>query len=182
MNLPTRSECEKLFSQYNTPQNVIQHSKKVNQIAVFLATKLKDNGIDINIELVDYASLLHDLVRLPEQVKDPELKKLHHAEVNYQILKDKYPEIAETVVTHKLENLLDWKTLDNWEKIIVNYADKRVNNDEIVSITDRINLGKKRWKVKIIEDKSEEILIELKKLEQKIFNKIKLKPEDINDI
>ena len=107
---------------------------------------------------------------------------MHHAEVNHLILKDKYPEIAETVLTHKLENLLDWKTLDNWEKIIVNYADKRVNNEEIVSIKDRIALGKKRWKVKVIDDKSDEILTELKKLEQKIFNKIKLKPEDINDL
>ena len=182
MNLPTKEECEELFAKYNTPKNVIQHSKKVNQIAVFLARKLKENAIDINVELVDYASLLHDLVRLPEQVEDPELKKMHHAEVNYQILKDNYPEIAEIILTHKLENLLDWKTLDNWEKIVVNYADKRVNNDEIVSITDRINLGKKRWKVKIIDDKSEEILTELSKLEQKIFNKINLKPEDINDL
>jgi len=75
MNLPNKEECEELFAKYNTPQNVIKHSKQVNKIAVWLAKKLKENNIDINIELVDYASLLHDLVRLPEQVDEPELKK-----------------------------------------------------------------------------------------------------------
>lgn len=180
MNLPSRAECSELFSKYETPPNVIDHSRKVNQVAVFIARKLAESGVGIDVDLVDRASLLHDLVRIPGQISDPEMKKRHHADVSYGILKDDYPEVAEVVRAHRMEAWLEPETLDTWEKKVVNYADKRVNGDEIVSLADRLRLGRKRWRIAPEKDRSGEILANMEEAEEEIFNKISLDPEDIN--
>ncbi|MBU0731902.1 HD domain-containing protein [Patescibacteria group bacterium] len=182
MKLPTQTECSELFTQYKTPANVVDHSKKVNQVAIFLAQKLKENDVDINIDLVDKASLLHDLVRIPEQVSDPAMKNMHHAYINYEILKNNYPELAKIVREHRMDAWLNSEVLDTWEKKVVNYADKRVNNEQIVSIEDRMRLGKERWHIKPEDDKTEKILENIKKIEKQIFDQINLKPEGINEI
>ena len=182
MNLPTQAECSELFIKYNTPKNVIDHSKKVNLVAIFLAKKLAENDVDINIELVDKASLLHDLVRIPEQINDPELKTKHHAYINYEILKNDYPEMAEVIREHRFEAIINPELLDTWEKKIVSYADKRVNNDQIVNVDTRIKKGLERWKLSGQEDNLDEVLKNLKIMEKQIFNKISLNPKDINEI
>ncbi|MBU0670910.1 MAG: NUDIX domain-containing protein [Patescibacteria group bacterium] len=179
MNLPSKEECLRLYEQYHTPENVQDHCRQVNNVAVLLANKLKAAGIDIDVDLVDRASLLHDLIRIPEQVEDRALKNKHHAEVNYEILREKYPEMAEVILAHRMDYLLSPEKLDTWEKKVVNYADKRINNDEVVTIEDRLYLGNKRWKIKEVDDKSDEILASLRNLEKEIFSKIDIDPQQI---
>ena len=62
--IPTREECFNLMDKYRVPIGVKKHCLIVNKIAVFLAKKLRAAGIDIDVNVVEAASLLHDLLRV----------------------------------------------------------------------------------------------------------------------
>ena len=68
-----------------------------------------------------------------------------------------------------------------WEEKILNYADKRVAHDKIVSLEQRRQDALKRYqKHKYIKvDKRHKELLEL---EKEIFDKIDIKPEDIQKL
>lgn len=173
MHLPTRKECLAFLEKYHTPQNVIKHSLVVDKIAVHLAEKFIQAGIKVNKDLIDRASLLHDIVRLTEIG--------HHAEVGADIFKKDYPEMASVIAKHRLSAIIK-NSLKTWEEKIVYYADKRVNHDSLVNIELRMQEGKKRWNVKKSDDKHELILKKMKELENEIFSLIKGDPNDINKL
>ncbi|MFT4304731.1 MAG: HDIG domain-containing metalloprotein, partial [Candidatus Woesearchaeota archaeon] len=131
INLPTKQECMHLIKvTYRMPQNIIDHSIQVNKVAVFLATKLKEKNIEINLDLVDRASILHDIMKMIEidpirglifpenkaftiSKKDRliwmDMKKryghLTHEEAAYKIFKEKYPVMALKIKKHGYTNL-----------------------------------------------------------------------------
>jgi len=89
MNLPTHEQCIEILDEHEVPENVRKHCFSVNKVAVFLALKLKQKGIEINIDLVDRASLLHDL----DKIKT--LGQGTHGQLSREILEGKgYPELA----------------------------------------------------------------------------------------
>ena len=116
MKLPPREELEQMFDKYKIMINIKRHCEKVNQIAVFLAKKLKEAGEDVDVEFVDRSSLIHDLMKsvmLKELKKDdrfnaPEptdeqlemwkqLKEKyswakHESEILHDMFKNEYPE------------------------------------------------------------------------------------------
>ncbi len=171
MNIPTREECLQLFEKYKVPKQVLEHCKQTNKIAVFLAKKLKEKGIDINVKLVDAASLLHDVGRIGEREKVFSPK--HPAE-GYKRLKDKYPEVAECVLTHGAEN--DGTKL-SWEQKIVQYADKRVKENEIVTIKERFKDADTRYDVPFPKEWIQNIL----KTEKQIFDIVGLEPDKLGE-
>lgn len=178
MKLPTRKECLKLLNEYKLLKNMQRHVLEVNKVANFLAKKLKEKRVDINLELVDRASLLHDLDKF-HTLKN----KRGHGFIAADILRKKgYKKLATIVNKHILSSILDKKTkLKIWEEKIVFYADKRVKGDRIVSLKTRFNDLKKRYginkKVMDVIVKSEPLVI---RLEKEIFNKIGIKPKEIN--
>ena len=83
MDIPSRKECFSLLDEYKVPQNVRDHTDLVNRIAVFLATKLKDAGVDIDVDVVDRASLVHDLDKMQT------LETGNHGEITEKILAER---------------------------------------------------------------------------------------------
>ena len=53
--------CYELWQKYAMPENIQQHSKIVANIAVQIAKRAQDFGVDINVDLVRQSALLHDL-------------------------------------------------------------------------------------------------------------------------
>ncbi len=158
-----------LLKKYGIKGEILKHSLGVNKIAIFLARKFKEKGFNINISLVNSASLLHDIGRLKA-----DLTKKHHAEEGYNILiKENAPKIAEIVKKHALDSILrnELKTL---EEKIVYYADKRFDS-KLVSLDERFKgLIQRHLKHK------EEILKaigKIKKLEKEIFGILKISNE-----
>lgn len=166
--LPTRRKCYRLFEKYGTPQNVIKHCELVSKVAVYLASKLKDAGLLINTDLVERASLLHDIARLSDQ----------HAKRGAEIVsKEGYPALAEIIRKHRYD-VIGERGLQTWEEKIVYYADKRAVYD-ILSIKERV----KRWMRKYPRHK-EEIKCNLPlvhELEEEIFSKLEIKPTQLKD-
>jgi uncharacterized protein len=214
INLPNKTECMHLIKvTFRVPENIVEHLIKVNSFAVFLAEELNKKGIYVNVDLVDRASILHDVMKIielnnfldfinPESNKRVivskkdrlvwmEFKKkyfnLSHEEAAYLLFKEKYPDMALIIKKHGYNNLSDENTLNTWEEKIVHYADKRVTHSKIVSMSERLEEGHKRYEQKNLlkgidktfQEKTDAKLFEL---EREIFNNLDFKPDDINEM
>jgi len=165
-NLPTRQECFELIRQYHVPSHIVNHSLAVSKLAVFLAQKLKEKGLRVNVDHVDRACLLHDIMRIcdfeklvyrkfDDTVTEEDKTKwkwirevykgIGHEDAAYDILREKYPALALTVKKHRYMAMLDEdERPTSWEEKLVYYADMRVMHDKIVPLKDRLEDGHKR--------------------------------------
>lgn len=178
---PSHSRCIELLKEQKTPKNIFLHSRKVNAISMFIADILKKKGAKIDIGLIDKASLLHDIEKY-HSLKNHFWKHTYEG-YNTLIIRG-YPKIARVVLKHGLDTVLETKYgLTEWEDIVVYYADKRVNNDKIVSLRSRISYLKKKYgKIsKKILDKIKSVEKPLYECERQIFKNLGLKPGRINE-
>ena len=138
--VPTREECLRLMGEYGMLENIIAHSLEVAKVALFISTELNKRGQRISLNLVEAASLLHDLTKT-ECLKT----KQDHAKTGSQLLKEMgYERVGEVVAQHIwLGREADPLSIS--EEEIVNYADKRVMHDHIVSLEERFNDLKDRY-------------------------------------
>lgn len=61
--LPSPEEALKILQESGCSANVIRHCKAVAEIAVQIAEKCANNGVHVDIELVQIGALLHDIGR-----------------------------------------------------------------------------------------------------------------------
>jgi HD superfamily phosphohydrolase YqeK len=207
-SLPSNKECFAILAEYHVPPHIVNHSKAVAKLAVFLARRLNENGAEVNIILLEGACLLHDLLRvhdfkesdydnfeqnLPEEEKAKwqklrsKYKSSSHEDAAYDILKHKYPVIALTIKRHRYMALLDEKEKpQSWEEKLLYYADKRVMHETIVSLKERLTEGHKRnifqhgsaTQSKINTAKVDPLIYEM---EKEIFGKISLDPLEVTE-
>lgn len=209
MNLPTREQCFQFFRDFHTPWHIIEHSLLVNKVAIWLGEKLMDAGKQINLDLIDRASLLADLLRLVDvkkidqklfsrkvaqeekniwQKQREEYAQLHHSQANYLVLKKEYPELAKILRKDYYAAILQ-EGLFTWEEKVIYYADKRVRHRQIVDLAIRLKESHKRWtefrtNYSNLELNEFELEIDqaIKKIEEEIFRIINKKPEDIKEV
>jgi len=176
MKLPSRAEAEKLLKKHITSSyaHIIEHSKKVNCVAVYLAKRLKEAGVDVDVNIVDIASLLHDLDKVYEIEKG-----FTHGEYAMKLLSDMgYPELGRIVYLHRIDKVDELKSI---EEKLVSYADARVLGSEIVSLRERFNAIEKRYAKKYNRDSTfyEKLYKKYVKLEEEIFSHLKEKPDKV---
>lgn len=135
--IPSREECLKILKDNDVPENVVRHSLKVAELALEIAENLKPKGINADMQLLEAAALLHDLMR--------GRKGNNHAIEGAKVIAELgYEKVAETVISHGLYNFPDIKP-ETIEQKILFYADKRIIEDRVVSIKDRFEDFKKRY-------------------------------------
>ena len=162
MLIPTQDECIRILKQNNVPENIIAHCKKVCEVALKIADILEKKEIKVNRDLVIAASLLHDIEKLKED----------HVNAGADLIKSMgFNEVANVMRKHGLEHLEE----ENYspakiEEKIVFYADKRIKDDEIVSLKERFDYIKNRYRNTNIE---KEIEI-TKKIEKELIGNEKL--------
>jgi uncharacterized protein len=173
--IPTREECLGLMSQVGMLNHIMAHSLKVTKVALFIAMELNRKGQRIDLSLVEAASLLHDLT------KTVCLKtKEDHAQTGSQLLKKMgYERVGEIVAEHiHLSREQDPSFIS--EEEVVNYADKRVRHDQIVSLAERFrDLMDRYGKNQRAFDLMEELEKATFKIETKIFSILKIEPDDL---
>jgi uncharacterized protein len=156
--------------------NVREHSFAVMQVARFLGEALAEAGVDLYLPLVETGALLHDLG------KTPCLGTLNnHAEHGAAILEELgYLQVAQVVRehVHLHADIIDSRPLRESE--IVNYADKRVLHEEVVTLEARFADLKVRY------GRTPEALVRIKAteiraraLEEKIFASLDLEPANL---
>jgi uncharacterized protein len=207
-NLPTRKECLAIIEAHHVPSHIVKHSLAAAKLAVFLAQRLKEKGIAVDVNLVDRACLLHDIVRIcdfkeldysrfEQAVTAEDKAKWQQLRARYEgvpheyaacdILKDKYPALALTIKKHRYIGILDEKEKPNtWEEKLVYYADMRVMHDKIVPLEKRLTEAHKR-NVHFYKTEAQRLSTITKvdpliySLEKEIFDEIGLNPLDITD-
>ena len=166
VKLPTRQQCYEIIEQYYVPSNIVKHCEAVAQFGCSIGAELCENGVDVNLPLVERAGLLHDVLRICDcktidvgklggEVSDEQMRRwselkqefdgLCHEYAAYKLFKDSYPELAMVIKTHKYRDIADEKKRPvSWEQKIVYYADKRVMHDKVVSLRERLEDGHSR--------------------------------------
>lgn len=168
MKIPTKEQCMRMLLDLKVPQNIVEHTLLVNRVAVFLADRLKKAGVEINVELVDRASLLHDLAKP---------SKTHSADAAKILEGRGYPEIAAVVKVHDFEGTFAEGL--GWEQKVVQYADKRCGENNIVSLDERYGSWAKQYGDSKKLGDAREIM---KKREEEIFSRLKIRPEQLKGL
>jgi len=206
--LPKREQCLELLRKYRVPRNIVSHSRTVAKVAVFLGRALTQKGRKVNIDLLERAALLHDIARvcdfdradrrlLGQKVTEEDkavwadirskYRHLCHEFAACEILKGKYPDVAEVIKAHRYMGMLDEANRpETWEQKLLFYADMRVMHDKIVPLKQRLEDGHKRnvhfhgsvQKSRINTAKVDPLVFEL---EKQIFENLDLEPANITD-
>jgi len=156
-------KIEEIYKKFHTPKLVILHMRTVKMVCEILVYLAKKQNITIDEDSLYKAALIHDALRVcdfreldpkkipyPVSSKDIEIWKnireeyghLGHSIALAQYL-NKIGEtiIAELVLKHDFKQI---KNLSTIEEKLLYYADKRVNQDEIVSLQERLEIGERR--------------------------------------
>ena len=157
-------------------ENIVAHSIQVCRVGMCLVNHLKLQGIQMDGQLVQAAALLHDITK----TRSFETEE-NHALTGGLVLTDRgYPEIGNLVRQHvRLDDYSDHKSLS--EAVIINYADKRVLHDRVVSLDERMSYIQERYglrpehnhRIRLLWKKTED-------LEKQIFEYLPFAPDDLN--
>jgi len=158
--------------------HIVAHSVQVCRVALFLVDRLRETGLDLDRGMVQAASLLHDITKT-RSFQTGEM----HTETGGRLLKDRgFFEVGEIIRQHvKLDSYFSAEAPDEAE--IVNYSDKRVLHDRIVSMAERMAYILERYgqredyrrRLSWLWEKSEE-------MERRIFAKLPFGPERIESM
>ncbi len=175
--IPTREECLSLMNKYGMLRNIIDHSIEVTKVAIYLATELKKKGQRIDLGLVEAASLLHDLTK-----SECLTTKEDHARTGSQLLRKMgYERVSEVVAEHIHLSRMDDSSLITEEEI-VNYADKRVQHNRIVSLEERFkDLMERYGKGQEPSERMKQLRKATFKIENKIFSILEIDPGNLQD-
>jgi putative nucleotidyltransferase with HDIG domain len=133
--IPSPEECLVLMTdKFFVEKEIIAHCQAVAKVAVILGKALKNAGIELDLDLIAAAGLLHDLAR----------KQSDHARKAEQILRNLgYPAVADIIGAHMDIALEERKTVR--EKEVVFLADKLVQGNRIVDLQSRFKTKLRRY-------------------------------------
>jgi len=138
--LPSREQAIQLLRESQCSLKVIRHCKAVAKLAVETAEACKENGLNVNLELVEIGALLHDVGR-------SKTHSVHHAVVGAEILEA--AGLPETVISIIKRHVGGGITADEAEELgwpndvyvpvtieekLVSYADKLIEKSKRVPI------------------------------------------------
>ncbi|MBU4074375.1 MAG: HD domain-containing protein, partial [Proteobacteria bacterium] len=163
-----------LISAMGMMEHIMAHSQQVCRVSLLLADHLDHSGL--NRELIRAAALLHDITKTKsfQTLED-------HAETGARLVADLgYPEVGRIIGQHvRLESYTPARTPSEAE--VVNYADKRVLHDRIVSLDERMGYILEKYG-RAPERKRNILLLweKTKKMEERLFESLPFSPGDIS--
>jgi putative nucleotidyltransferase with HDIG domain len=176
MQIPTQEQCYRLMCDMKMMDHIVVHSMQVCRVATFLTEHLNSQQYRLNRDVIRAAALLHDITKT-RSFKTEE----NHALTGGQFLAEQgYPEIGELVRQHvRLDEYPDPVALREVE--IINYADKRVLHDKVVSLEERLDyILEKYGKLPGHQKRIRWLWQKTIAMEDKIFSSISFVPEDLN--
>jgi len=202
--LPSREQCLEILKELCVPSHIVRHGFATAKLGLFLAIKLNERGISVDVDLVDRACLLHDVLRVcdlrdysrfehsvTDKAKWMKLKSqyegLCHEEAAAAFFRGKYPQLAEVIRKHRYTAISHPQDKpQTWEEKLVYYADKRVMHDKIVPLKERLEEAHKR--IAAQRDPADQGVLDMEQidafifdLEREIFDKIEVDPLVITD-
>ena len=189
-----------IYKKYHLPENLQMHMLRVAACSNLII----DNwtGAEIDNKAIIRVCLLHDMgniVKIPEDFsKNQEFLKIRKKyfdkygtndhEINLEIGKQEGLTEQELTILDGKRSRKNEETLksNSYERKICAYCDQRVAPDGVVSIKERLEDAKVRYKNKPLsvwsnEEKANHLIECSLGIEKQIMQYCKLKPEDIND-
>jgi uncharacterized protein len=175
---PGREECLSLMTELGMLDHIMKHCLQVAKVALLISNELNRRGQNLDLGVVEAASLLHDLTKA-ESLKTRE----DHAATAALVLKGMgYERVGEVIAEHvELSEGKDPFSIS--EEEVVNYADKRVRHDRIVSLEERFHDLKERYgkTPRAIQRLAHSEGTALK-IEGKIFSVLDFRPEEVEGL
>jgi len=180
----------KIKKEYHVPTHVVGHMQKVAEVCELIADIVVKNGEKIDKGSLLTAAHIHDSLRIidfrifdpenfPSTYSDEDLKKWYelreefknqsHEEALEKIIQKNHPKIAKLIGKHGFFSIDELNTLE--EKTLY-YADKRVDEEKVVSLEDRFKTGRKRNFDKNNPERITETEEKVFKLEKELEEKI----------
>ena len=158
-------------------ENIVAHSLQVCRVATCLLDHLKFEGIHLDRQLVQAAALLHDITK----TRSFDTEENHALTGGQYLIDSGYTEVGNLVRQHvRLDDYSENKSLTEAE--IINYADKRVLHDRIVSLDERMNYIMEKYGTQPGHKQRIRLLWEkTKDLEKQIFSYLPFSPNDLHD-
>ena len=175
MRVPSKGECMDLMRRYNGMENMIRHCIRVAEVALAISTALNRRGENLNLNLVEAGALLHDITKA-ESLDSGE----DHSLTGYRLLRKLgYKRIAEIVRQHVC--LLKDPDLPRIsEEEVVNYSDKRVLDDQIVTLRERFDYVRVRYcKDEGQREWMDRLEARCYRIENRICSKLDIDPEKL---
>ena len=190
----------RIYNKYHLPENLQMHMLRVAACSDLIIDNW--NGPDIDKQAIIRVSLLHDMgnmVKIPEDFsKDEEFIKIRKEyfdkygtndhEINLEIGKQEGLTEKELTILDGKRSRKNEETLksNSYERKICAYCDQRVAPNGVVSIKERLEDAKVRYKNKPLsvwsnEEKANHLIECSLGIEKQIMKHCKLNPEDIND-
>ena len=175
--VPTVQTCYSLIQEMAMLPHIVSHSEQVCRVALCVVDHMNHSSIGLNRPLIQAAALLHDITK----TRSFETGENHAATGRELLMERGYAEVALVVGQHvHLDN--DEQYAGIGEAQIVNYADKRVLHDEIVSLERRMAYIVERYgqeeaqRVRIMQ-----LWEESRRLETLLFKRIAFSPDELTE-
>lgn len=178
MEIPSKEICYKLMCETGMLPNIVVHSLQVCRTATFLVDQMSGCGIKLDRDLVQASALLHDITKT-RSLTTGEIHALTGAELINEM---GYPDVAYIIGHHVI---LDetFASDEPAEVEIVNYADKRVLHDRVVSLRERMDYILVRYtKHPGDRERIARNWLKIKGLEKKLFDYLPFSPGDLNSL
>ena len=158
------------------PAHIQAHSRMVGEVAQFLTDELALAGVVLDRSLVVAAALLHDITK-PRSFSTHE----NHAQTGGEYLVNLgYREVGDIVRQHIVLDTYFARERPS-EAEVVNYADKRVLNDRIVPLEERMAYILERYAVTVDRRHALELVWrQTIRLEQHIFSLLSFPPLELS--
>lgn len=168
--------CVKILHHERVPVHVIRHCVKVSQVACKIGSDLIQKGHGLDMDIIRAGALLHDIAKIKALKLGGD-----HAEIGARILEAQgYERIARIVRHHVYLPRPVEKQRHLSEELVVNYADKRVMHTKVVGLEERFaDLVARYGTNKDAMRKINELYHQARLMEQMIFSRLDLRPEDI---
>ena len=139
-NMPDPAFCLELMRRFQMPPHIVRHSLTVCGVALFLTRRLETIGRRLNPELIQASAMLHDITK-----RHSLNRPLDHALTGAKLLRKLgYPEVAAVVRQHvRVSGIRPAGRISEVE--IVNYSDKRVVDDQVTTLADRLEYIMERY-------------------------------------
>lgn len=173
MTIPTRIECLNLMKQTRMPLHIQKHSILVTEIALFLSKLLNRNGAKLDLTLVEAGGLLHDIAKAQSLSSGK-----RHEKLGAKLLHDwGYVRLASIVQDHVSLDLIRLNGPIT-ESLMVNYADKRVKHDQVVTLEERFfDLIDRYARTPEHQIHLQQRLRQYSVLERRIFDHLTIRPD-----
>ncbi|MDD2605717.1 MAG: HD domain-containing protein [Desulfobacteraceae bacterium] len=176
---PTIDQCRRLMAAMEMPAHIVAHSTQVSRVALWLCDGINRVTPCLDRDLVRAAGLLHDITKARSLVTGEN----HAASGEIYLARQGFGRVGRVVAQHVKLDLFD-AAGPATEAEIVNYADKRVRHDRIVSLDLRMAYILERYGA---DDPTRQQRIrglweEARRLEAKLFRRLDRGPEAVEEL